>query len=49
MIQGGDFVKKNGTGSTTIYGRLHFPDEGFMYDRKYIIDQTRHDVDPDLC
>ncbi|CCE79340.1 Piso0_001397 [Millerozyma farinosa CBS 7064] len=34
MIQGGDFVRRNGTGSTTIYGRSHFPDEGFTYDHK---------------
>lgn len=35
VIEGGDFIKGNGQGSTTIYGSTFFPDEGFYYDRKY--------------
>lgn len=35
VIQGGDFVKGNGTGSKTIYGSSVFEDEGFPFDRKY--------------
>ena len=31
MIQGGDFISGNGTGSITIYGGSNFEDEGFKY------------------
>ena len=31
MIQGGDFISGNGTGSLTIYGGQNFEDEGFKY------------------
>ncbi|ODV93752.1 hypothetical protein PACTADRAFT_71658 [Pachysolen tannophilus NRRL Y-2460] len=31
MIQGGDFLKNNGTGSLSIYGKSQFDDEGFYF------------------
>lgn len=34
MIQGGDFVKSNGTGRKTIYGSDKMPDESFKYNHK---------------
>lgn len=40
MIQGGDFVKGNGKGSSSIYGTSHFDDEGFWFDRKYYLSTT---------
>ncbi|KAG2736046.1 hypothetical protein G9P44_000136 [Scheffersomyces stipitis] len=34
MIQGGDFVRGNGLGTKTIYGKESFADEAFTYDHK---------------
>ncbi|KAG4302248.1 hypothetical protein PCK1_001520 [Pneumocystis canis] len=31
MVQGGDFIHGNGTGSTCIYGSQTFPDESFVH------------------
>ncbi len=37
MIQGGDFLKGNGTGSTCIYGTESFDDENFIHQSKCLL------------
>ncbi|KAK6459582.1 uncharacterized protein RJT20DRAFT_17154 [Scheffersomyces xylosifermentans] len=50
MIQGGDFVKGNGLGSKTVFGKSSFPDESFTYDhKKYSISMANSGPNTNGC
>lgn len=50
MIQSGDFLKGNGTGSQSIYGSTVFSDEGFFYKHeKYSISMANSGKDTNGC
>lgn len=50
MIQGGDFLKGNGTGSTTIFGSLSFQDEAFPYNHeKYSVSMANSGPNTNGC
>ncbi|ODV79236.1 uncharacterized protein CANTADRAFT_6394 [Suhomyces tanzawaensis NRRL Y-17324] len=50
MIQGGDFVRGNGSGSTSIHGRQYFDDEGFTYDhKKYTVSMANSGPNTNGC
>ena len=36
MVQGGDFMNHDGTGSTCIYGSEYFKDENFVYNHNQL-------------
>ncbi|EGV63018.1 cyclophilin type peptidyl-prolyl cis-trans isomerase [Yamadazyma tenuis] len=50
MIQGGDFVKFNGTGTKTIYGTDLFDDESFKFDHhKYSVSMANSGPNSNGC
>lgn len=50
MIQGGDFVKSNGTGAKCIYGSDRFDDELFAYDHeKYSVSMANSGPNTNGC
>lgn len=50
MVQGGDFVKSNGTGSKTVYGSNSFADEAFPYDHlKYSVSMANSGPNTNGC
>lgn len=50
MVQGGDFVKANGTGSKTIYGTNSFADEAFPHNHlKYSVSMANSGPNTNGC
>ncbi|KAA8906011.1 hypothetical protein TRICI_005194 [Trichomonascus ciferrii] len=50
MVQGGDFLKGNGTGSMSIYGSTTFADEGFQYKHeKYALSMANSGPNTNGC
>lgn len=50
MVQGGDFIKNNGTGRKTIYGSNTFNDEKFKYDHiKYNVSMANSGPNSNGC
>lgn len=50
MVQGGDFVNGNGTGSKSIYGTDSFEDESFPHNHlKYSVSMANSDPNTNGC